>query len=738
MNSTTLEKYFPLLVVLVLGGYLFSKAAPPKPSAGGVDYAAIGRLPVLEGGRVMPFDALARTSLQSISGLTEVKNENGEVVASAVEWLVQVFDNPDAYYGKAADYKIFRIEHDQLLGVLELPRRPGFYRYSLKEILRNGRKLEEEFAKSEKKREEGKALDLYDAKLEEISRKQQQFARLVRTPPERAGGNVVRPIPPQSPNGDWEALATIDLRAAETLSEQEQVDLHESARKAIWEKYERQFGDLSRMPEPGRKMIERETEQKLRFDLLQEGRGRREKVSPAAATFTAILDSARRDKGEFNAKFLETYQSEFLAHVSDEDKFKNKLEAKWLGQFAPFYHCEYLYLPMVIMTLVSWIVWMRPLLRAAFWLGVFAFAVHSLALVLRMYVQGRPPVTNLYASAVFIGWGAVGLALLLEWYYKNGVGSLVAGTVGAATLQLAHFLGGSGDTMAMLVAVLDTNFWLATHVTTVTLGYTATLVAGMIATLWIVRMLITVVTNELSANRDNSLFGYMVYLWAAVGLSLICFAVVFLIMDRIQAYTNPNESIRGLWWIACIILTGGVFALLMIARFVTDGTLSDLALRFQQQGLTEEANKSLGQMMYGVICFATLLSFVGTVLGGIWADYSWGRFWGWDPKENGAVLIVIWNALILHARWGGMVKVRGMAVLALFGNMVTAWSWFGTNQLGIGLHAYGFDNRLAAGCRWFWLSQLALMAVGLIPREYWRSQPAKVAVAEPVAANKKR
>jgi ABC-type transport system involved in cytochrome c biogenesis permease subunit len=647
MNRNTLEKYFPLLVVLALGGWLFSKAAPPKPSPGGVDYAAIGRLPILEGGRVMPFDAMARTTLQSISGLTEVKNENGEVVATAVEWLTQVFDNPDAYYGKAADYKIFRIEHDQLLGVLELPRRPGFYRYSLKEILRNGRKLEEEFAKSERKREEGKALDLYDAKLEEISRKQQQFARLIRTPPERAGGNVIRPIPPQEPNGQWESFATIDLRAAETLSEKEQVDLHEAARKAIWDKYERQFGDLSKMPEPGRKMIERETEQKLRFDLLQEGRSRRDKVSPAAATFTAILDSARRDKGEFTAKFLDAYHSEFLGQVSDEDKFKNKLEAKWLGQFAPFYHCAFLYLPQIVLALTAWLVWMRPLNRAALWLGVFTFAIHTIALVLRMYVQGRPPVTNLYASAVFIGWGAVGLALLLEGYYKNGVGNLVAGTVGAATLELAHFLGGSGDTMAMLVAVLDTNFWLATHVTTVTLGYTATLVAGMIALIYIVRGVFTTTLDDATA-------------------------------------------------------------------------------------------KSLGQMMYGVICFATLLSFVGTVLGGIWADYSWGRFWGWDPKENGAVLIVIWNALILHARWGGMVKVRGMAVLALFGNMVTAWSWFGTNQLGIGLHAYGFDNRLASGCRYFWLSMLGLMAVGMIPREYWRSQPSKAVAAKPDPESKKK
>ena len=103
-------------------------------------------------------------------------------------------------------------------------------------------------------------------------------------------------------------------------------------------------------------------------------------------------------------------------------------------------------------------------------------------------------------------------------------------------------------------------------------------------------------------------------------------------------------------------------------------------------------------MIYGVVCFATLFSFVGTVLGGIWADQSWGRFWGWDPKENGALLIVIWNALILHARWGGMVKQRGMAVLAVVGNIVTAWSWFGTNMLGVGLHPTASWRGRSSGC----------------------------------------
>jgi len=131
--------------------------------------------------------------------------------------------------------------------------------------------------------------------------------------------------------------------------------------------------------------------------------------------------------------------------------------------------------------------------------------------------------------------------------------------------------------------------------------------------------------------------------------------------------------------------------------------------------------KSLNRMIYGIICFATLFSFVGTVLGGIWADQSWGRFWGWDPKENGALIIVIWNALILHARWGGMVRERGLANLAIVGNIVTSWSWFGVNMLEIGLHSYGFTSAAFGWLMTFVFSQILIICLGLIPQRYWRS-----------------
>jgi ABC-type transport system involved in cytochrome c biogenesis permease subunit len=303
----------------------------------------------------------------------------------------------------------------------------------------------------------------------------------------------------------------------------------------------------------------------------------------------------------------------------------------FFNHFEPFYQCTLLYVCVFVLACLGFLGWSDTLGRSAFWLTLVTLVVHTWALLARMYLTDRwlVFVTNLYSSAVFIGWGSVILCLILEVIYRNGIGTVLAAVLGSITLLIAHHLAGTGDTLHQLQAVLDTNFWLATHVTCVTLGYTSTFVAGFLGTVYI---LLRVVTRSLDSKTA----------------------------------------------------------------------------------------RTLGQMIYGIVCFATLFSFTGTVLGGIWADQSWGRFWGWDPKENGALLIVLMNALILHARWAGLVKVRGMAVLTICGNMVTGWSWFGTNQLGVGLHAYGFNNTLARGLVIFWLVQLAFIAVGLTPIRFWR------------------
>ncbi len=166
------------------------------------------------------------------------------------------------------------------------------------------------------------------------------------------------------------------------------------------------------------------------------------------------------------------------------------------------------------------------------------------------------------------------------------------------TLLVAYGLN-TGDTMPVLQAVLDTQFWLATHVISVTLGYVATL-----------------------GGRDT---------WHRLS-------------DCRLGRQGRQDVTRSL----SVLLRCGLFR-------------NPVQLRRHRAGR-------------------------------LWADDSWGRFWGWDPKENGALLIVIWNALMLHARWDGMVGARGFSILAIGGNIVTAWSWFGTNELGIGLHSYGFTS----------------------------------------------
>ena len=100
-------------------------------------------------------------------------------------------------------------------------------------------------------------------------------------------------------------------------------------------------------------------------------------------------------------------------------------------------------------------------------------------------------------------------------------------------------------------------------------------------------------------------------------------------------------------------------------------------------------------------------------------------------------MIVLWNAIILHARWGGMIKQRGLMCLAVGGNIFTSWSWFGTNMLGVGLHSYGFTDAAFWALIIFVVSQLIFIGLANLPLEKWRSFKAGVArTPEPALAAK--
>src|SRR5260221_11202079 len=105
------------------------------------------------------------------------------------------------------------------------------------------------------------------------------------------------------------------------------------------------------------------------------------------------------------------------------------------------------YLIVFLLVFVSWIVWPNTLNQTAYYLLLLAFTVHTAGLVSRMILQGRPPVTNLYSSAIFVGWVAVLLGIVLERIYRDGIGSMVASIIGFITLIIAHHLASTGDTL---------------------------------------------------------------------------------------------------------------------------------------------------------------------------------------------------------------------------------------------------------------------------------------------------
>src|SRR6201999_2662695 len=105
---------------------------------------------------------------------------------------------------------------------------------------------------------------------------------------------------------------------------------------------------------------------------------------------------------------------------------------------------------------------------------------------------------------------------LFEIVFKIGIGNLVAAVAGYATLLIADGLASDGDTFTVLQAVLDTQFWLATHVTCITLGYATTYVAGLLGLIYVVR---GVFTPSLTAGVGKEL-SRMIY-------GTLCFAIFF-------------------------------------------------------------------------------------------------------------------------------------------------------------------------------------------------------------------
>ncbi len=592
-------------------------------------------MPIQEGGRIKPMQAYAETTLLRYNAMRALRFETADGTKHRVEgsaWLLDVFFRPEV--AKAIPCFIVN-DSDAVIaiGVEEHAKRRS--RYSYDELAPAREKLSElarEYGEIEEAERTGKQNQIVDLARNvfqfEFLEHTFDFARdgldvnLPEISPELAGEGVAISTFLENMGAIREAaadpakLAAID-EALRTANNQMMLYLNTARSFAI-------------IPPQG---DDQEDAWLLPAEIMEDGVGSAADGGGAAAFEIGILRKleglAQAEPGSpAFAAALKALSETTIAAAEARGEMKSvPLElALYAGKF-PLR--TQLALVFGFLFLAASLLFSRR--GAGLWLrraGEVCAIIATLLLLgwltLRCLIMGRAPVANLYETILFIVAIIMLLALGFHYLTKRPFVlpvALFAGSTGIFISMLYDRMKGE-DTMGPLVAVLNSNFWLWTHVTTVTMGYAACLLAAKVSHVF--------VFEKLFGSRNKELF------------------------------------------------------------------------------------RDLTPLVYAIICFGLFFSLIGTILGGIWANDSWGRFWGWDPKENGALMIVLGCLAILHARLGGLIKQDGIHFCSIGLAMVTAFSWWYVNVMGVGLHSYGFTSGIKRAVWIYWGIELAVIVAGVV------------------------
>ncbi len=316
-----------------------------------------------------------------------------------------------------------------------------------------------------------------------------------------------------------------------------------------------------------------------------------------------VQDENNTDTSSLDAS-SEKLASLILANYEgDKKSLTRKIKAEvFYNDYHPFRYAWIFYVLALLIMFVYWLTAWKPLVFGFNGFMVFGFLLHCFGFALRVYISGRPPVSNMYETVLWVPFGSILFGLLVGKWGKSPLPYISSCVVAILCLIVADMAPVMLDpSIQPLEAVLRSNFWLMIHVLTIVISYSAFFLAFVLG--------------------DFSLF-------------------YFLNEEKYKAQIKE--------------VTLAIYRSLQIGIF---------------------------------------LLAVGTVLGGVWADYSWGRFWGWDPKETWAFIALMGYLALLHARLVGLVKSFGMAAGAVLAFSLVLMAWYGVNfWLGAGLHSYGFGS----------------------------------------------
>ena len=574
-------------------------------------------IPIQEGGRIKPLDTFARNQALAFYGKRKIKHEN----LTAIDWLLNLFTHPE----KGLDQQIFNIRNPEVVNALELEWTNNFHKYSYNEIFPGVENqltlIRSIFEKKENDRDafENQFAELYQniMKYREIVSSLSCLLPLFNVySPETAESLHIEPGQLTSYAHIMSHRSSLFDASQGILSKQEN-EWSETEREIALLLYNLQQASADDFAKALKIIPPSENDSTGMWISPWELFDGRE-IEPHQDKIIKSLEKFLYARFENNTiaqnAALNSYKTGILSYPGERIDFSIIEYESWLNKAKLFTNSLVFYLLGFIFLGISWMI--RPALfrKIAFGSLTLGFLLHTYGIILRMVIMSRPPISTIYETVIFVGFVIVLFSLIIEYTRQDGLGVFL-GTISGAMLHYVGFgYAADGDTLEMLVAVLNSNFWLATHVTTIILGYGTSLLAGLIGHLYLI--------------------------------------------EKIRV---PKDSVRL---------------------------------------------KSIYNNMFGVTLIALFFTLFGTILGGIWADQSWGRFWGWDPKENGALLIVLWQLMMVHMRLSGLAKPDKFALGMVLNNIIVIMAWFGVNLLSIGLHSYGFVSGIAVNIILFTLFEL--------------------------------
>ena len=574
-------------------------------------------IPIQEQGRIKPLDTYARNQALAFYGKRKIKHEE----ISAIDWMIDLFIHPE----KGLEQKIFNIRSPDIVNALDVEWTNNFHKYSYSEVFPGIQNQLPLISNIFDKKEEDR--DLFENQLVELYQNIMKYRQIASSlscllpmftvyDPETAEKLHIEP-------GQFTSYAHIMshrgslFNVSQNILTKSEESWTENEREVALLLYNLQQTSLDEFAQ-ALKIIPPAKDDTTRLWIspweLLDGREIEPHQDRIMKSMEAYLVARYDNNSGAMSDALKSYRTGLLSSPGDRVKFSILEKETWLNKANLFTLSLVFYLFGFILLGISWMVQPILLKNVAYGSLISGFMFHTYGIYLRMVIMSRPPISTLYETVIFVGFVIVLLSVVIEYLRKDGLGIFIGSVSGSMLHYVGFGYAADGDTLEMLVAVLNSNFWLATHVTTIILGYGTSLMAGLIGHLYLI--------------------------------------------EKIRV---PNNSKRL---------------------------------------------KSIYDNMFGVTLIALFFTLFGTILGGIWADQSWGRFWGWDPKENGALLIVLWQLMMVHMRLSGLAKADRFALGMVLNNIVVIMAWFGVNLLSIGLHSYGFASGIAVNIVLFTVFEL--------------------------------